>query len=126
MNFISVNVSLDKTIIFFISVSHLASGVIVKPKHLKAPTCFILSPLQRMLHAGMFECFEMTVHSVFFAYSWSPLFSLSIVTIVRVFCSFSSKSAIKTMTSAYIRLFMLLPPTLTPSLCFMFRSIILL
>ena len=45
-----MNVSLDKGILFFISVLHLASGVIVKPRYLKAPTCFILSPLQSMLH----------------------------------------------------------------------------
>ena len=37
----------------FIYVSHLASGVIVKPKYLKGPTCFKLFPLQRILHAGI-------------------------------------------------------------------------
>ena len=35
---------------FFISVSNLASGVIVKLKYLKVSHCFILSPLQRILH----------------------------------------------------------------------------
>ena len=35
----------------------VASGVIVKSKYLKVPTCFILSPLQRMLHTGMYDCF---------------------------------------------------------------------
>ena len=69
MDFILVNVSLDKPILFFISVSHLASGVILKPKYLNVSTCFILSPLQRMLHTGMSDCFEMTMHSVFFAFS---------------------------------------------------------
>ena len=64
MDFILVNVSLEKDILFFISVSHLASGVIVKPKYLKVPTCFILSPFHRMLHTGISECFEMTMHSV--------------------------------------------------------------
>ena len=49
---------------FFISVSHLASGVIVKPRYLKVSTCFILSPLQRILHTGMSDCFEMTMHPV--------------------------------------------------------------
>ena len=68
MDFILVNVSLDKAIIFYISVSHLASVVIVKPKYLKARTCFIVSPLQ-MLLTGMSDCFEMTMHSVFFAFS---------------------------------------------------------
>ena len=113
MDFILVNVSIEKTILFFISVSHLASGVIVKPKYLKVCTCFILSPLQRILPTGMSDCFEMTMHSVFFAFS--PLFSLSTVTVVRMFCSFSFESAINTVSSAYLRLFMLLPPTLTPS-----------
>ena len=53
---------LDKAILFFVSVSHLASGVIVKPKYLKVPTCFILSPLQIMLHTGMSDCFKMIMH----------------------------------------------------------------
>ena len=52
-----------------ISVSHLASGVMVKAKYLKVSTCFILSPLQIILHTGMSDCFEMTMHSVFFAFS---------------------------------------------------------
>ena len=68
MGFILVNVSLDKAILLFISVPHLASGVIVKPKYLKVFTCFILSPLQRMLHTGKSDCFEMILHSVFFAF----------------------------------------------------------
>ena len=58
-------------------------------------------------HTGMSGCFEMTMHSVFFAFCWSPLFSLSTVTVVRIFCSFSSESTIKTLPSAYLRLFML-------------------
>ena len=118
MNFILVNVSLDKAILFFIPMSHLVSGVIVKPKYLKVLTCFILSSLQRMLHTGMSDCFEVTLHSVFFAFRSRPLFSLSIVTVVRIFCSFCSESAIYTVSSAYLRLFMLLPRTLTPSCAF--------
>ena len=39
-----MNVSLDKAIIFFISVSHLVSGIIVMPKSLNVLTCFILPP----------------------------------------------------------------------------------
>ena len=35
MDFILVNVPLGKAILFFISVSHLPTGVIVKPKYLK-------------------------------------------------------------------------------------------
>ena len=69
-----MNVSLDKTILFFISVSHLVSGIIAKPKYLKVPTCFILSPWQRILHTGMYASFEITIHSVFFAFGLSPLF----------------------------------------------------
>ena len=63
MDFILENVSLDKAILFFISVSHLASGVMIKPKYLQVSTCFILSPLQRMLHTGTSDCFEMTMKS---------------------------------------------------------------
>ena len=39
-----------------------------KPKYLKVPTCFNFSHLQRMLHTGMSDCFEMTMYSVFFAF----------------------------------------------------------
>ena len=124
IDFIFVNVSLNKDILFFIYVSHLASGVIVKPKYLKVPTCFIICPLQRMLHTGMSDCLEMIMYSVFFVFSRSPLFSLSTVTVVIMFFSFSTESAINTVSSVYLRLFMLLPPTLTPSWCFMFRRII--
>ena len=49
MSYISANVSLDKAILFFISMSHLASRLIVKLKYLKVPTFFIVSPLHRML-----------------------------------------------------------------------------
>ena len=59
-----MNVSLDKVLLLFISVLHLASGVIVKPTYLKVSTCFILSPLQRILHTGMSDWFEMTMPSV--------------------------------------------------------------
>ena len=37
---LSCTVSLDEAILFFVSVAHLASGVIVKPKYLKVSTCF--------------------------------------------------------------------------------------
>ena len=105
MDFILVNVSWNNAILFFICVSHLASGVIVKPKYLILPTCFILSPLQRMLHVGLFGCFEMAMHSFFFVFSLSPLFFLSTLTVERMFCSFSSESAINTVSSAYLKLF---------------------
>ena len=42
-----------------IFVWHLASEVIVKPKYLSVST---FSPLQRILHTGMSDCFEMTMH----------------------------------------------------------------
>ena len=56
-------------ILFFISVSLLASGFIVKPKYSKMPTCFILSSLQRMLCIGMSHSFEITMHTILFAFS---------------------------------------------------------
>ena len=40
MVFILVNVPLDEAILFFISVSHLVSGVIVKANFSKVPACF--------------------------------------------------------------------------------------
>ena len=69
MVFILVNVSVDRAILLSIYVSHMAFGVIVKPKYLKAPTRFILSQLQRMLPTGMADCFEMTMHPVFLAFN---------------------------------------------------------
>ena len=50
-----MNGSLDKAILFFISVSHLVSGVIVESKYLKILTCFLRSPLQRMLHTEILK-----------------------------------------------------------------------
>ena len=57
------------------SMSHLASGIIVKPRYLKVSTCFVLSPLLRILHTRMSNCFEMIMHSVFFAFSKSFVFT---------------------------------------------------
>ena len=56
IDFILVNVSLDKAILFNFF-SHGAPGVIVKPEYLEVPTCFILSPFQRMSHTVMSDCF---------------------------------------------------------------------
>ena len=81
MNFILVNVSIEKAILFFIFLSHLATGVIVKPKYLKVPIGFILSPQHRMLHTGMSDYFEMTMHS-YVLYSYINIFLDFIVSIV--------------------------------------------
>ena len=76
MHFMLLNVVLDCPILFLISVSHLPSGVMVQQRYLKLFTCLIFSPLQAMLHFGITAFFEMTMHSVFFALSCSPNFSL--------------------------------------------------
>ena len=78
MNFILVNVSIEKAILFFIFLSHLATGVILKPKCLKVP---ILSPQHRMLHTGMSDYFEMTMHS-YVLYSYINIYLDFIVSIV--------------------------------------------
>ena len=65
-----ISIGVDgEAVLYFIYVAHLVSGVIVKPKYLKVFNCFILSLLQRMIHTGMPDCFEMTMHPFFFAYS---------------------------------------------------------
>ena len=110
MAFILVNLSLDKAISSVISVSHLASGLIVKSKYLKGPTCFISSPTQRMSHTEMSDCFEMPIHSVYSAFSLTPLFSLSTVTILRMFLQFFLQSQ---------RLTLCHPPILDCSCCYL-------
>ena len=84
MNFILVNVSIEKAILFFIFLS--PTGVILKPKCLKVP---ILSPQHRMLHTGMSDYFEMTMHS-YVLYSYINIYLDFIVSIVTA--SFESPS----------------------------------
>ena len=86
-----------------------------------------LSPLQRMIHtvnvwlfwddhALSLLCIQLK--SFFFTFScdfWQDILPF-----------FFSESSINTVSSAYLSLFMLLPPTLIPSWCFVFRRIILL
>ena len=87
------------------------------------PTCLILSPLQRM-HTVNSDCFEMTMPFSLLCIQLKPF----VFTFDSDFCKdvlpFFFDSAINTVSSEYFRLFMLLPPTLTPSWCFMFRRII--
>ena len=56
---------------------------------------------------------------VFLMLSFKPTFSLSSVTFIKKLFSSSSLSAIKVMSSAYLRLFIFLPAILIPSLCFL-------
>ena len=63
------------------------------------------------LHFG--ECVFSQSYS--FLYFCVASVTLSTVTVVRMFCSFSSEPTINTVSSAYLRLFMLLPSTLSPS-----------
>ena len=56
-----------------ISVLHFSADVIMKPRYLNWFVCLMFSPLALILHDGICCFFEITMHSVFFAFSSSPL-----------------------------------------------------
>ena len=71
MNFILVNVYLGKAILFFISMSRLASGVIVQPKYLQVPAwMWMVRGLHKinLNHFGnQYPCWARQVLSVFYS-----------------------------------------------------------
>ena len=62
--------------------------------------------------------------SVFFLFRDSPFFSLSQTTVSNISCSSFSLSAIRTVSSAYLILFMLYPPNFIPGMPSRARMII--
>ena len=106
----------------FRSVSSLASQYIMVPKYLNLllveRDCLFTVRLQ----VGMlvFCFFVTTIVSVFLAFNSIPYIILFLLTICIKFCNFSYKFANKTVSSAYLKWFVLCPPVLMsscPSMC---------
>ena len=89
---------------------------------LQSPSAVILSPQNKVSHC--FHCFPIYCHEVmgpdamifvFWTLSFKPTFSLSTFTFIKRLFSSSSLSAIRVVSSAYLRLLMFLPAILTPA-----------
>ena len=109
----------------FRSISSLASQFIMVPRYLNLLTCRRDSPFTVRLQVGMLvSCFfVITIVSVFLAFNSIPYIILFLSTICIKFCNFSSESANKTVSSAYLKWFMLCPPILMPSFFGFFNTI---
>ena len=91
---------------------------------LKWSLCLSLMPLIVMLMSGGSSLRLITMTSVFLLFSSSPFSLLFDSTMFRSCCRSFSFSEIRTVSSAYLRLFMLCPPTRIPGCPSMFRMII--
>ena len=109
---------------FFTVAPCILCCVSIYPKYLNIFTCLISTPLHDILHVGAFDFFDTTMHSVFFVVSSSPLSSLLTLTVVRGLCNFCSESAIRTVSSVYLKLLIYLSPTFIPLSSSMFLRII--
>ena len=93
------------------------SAVILEPPKIKSATVSTVSPV----------CFEVmgldAMIFVFWLLSFKPTFSLSSFTFVKRLFSSSSHSAIRVVSSAYLRLLDISPSSLNSSLCFIQLSI---
>ena len=93
------------------------STVILEPKKIKSDTVSTVSPF--ISHEVMGQD---AMILVFWMLSFKPTFSLSSFTFIKRLFSSSSLSAIRVMSSAYLRLF-ISPGNLDSSLCFLHSSI---
>ena len=89
------------------------SAVILEPKKIKSVTVSIVSP--SICHEVMGQD-AMTF--VFWMLSFKPAFSLSSFTFIKRLFSFSSLSAVRVVSSVYLRLLLFLPGNLDSSLRF--------
>ena len=85
------------------------SAVILEPKKIKSVTVSIVSP--SLCHEVMGPD---TMILVFWMLSFKPAFSLSSFTFIKRLFSFSSLSAIRVVSSSYLRLLIFLPAVLIP------------
>ena len=86
------------------------SAVILEPKKIKSLTVSIVSP--SICHEVMGPD---TMIFVFWMLSFKPTFSLSSFTFINRLLSFSSLSAIRVVSPAYLRLLIFLPAILFPA-----------
>ena len=87
----------------------LPSLEIKAPRYLKWSLCLSLMPLIVMLMSGGSSLRLITITSVFLLFSSSPFSLLFDSTMFRSCCRSFSFSEIRTVSSAYLRLFMLCP-----------------
>ena len=100
---------LPKSKHLFISWLQLPSAVILEPKKIKSVTVSIVSPsICREVMGPDAMIF------VFWRLSFTSDFSLSYFTFIKRLFSFSSLSALRVVSSAYLRLLIFLPAILIP------------
>ena len=113
--FILLNLIFAMEILFFISLTHLPSDVMLLPRYSKQLSCFTSAPFTVILQLGVICFLLITSVFVFFLFIDNPTASLSSFRIETSFCSFASESAIRTVSSAYLKFVKLKPPMRTPS-----------
>ena len=86
------------------------STVILEPKKIKSITVSIFSPIYLPWNDGT-RCHDL----VFWMLSFKPTYSLSSFTFIKRLFSSSSLSAIRVLSSAYLRLLIFLPAILIPA-----------
>ena len=86
------------------------SAVILEPKKIKSVTVSIISP--SICHEGVGPD---AMIFVFWMLSFKPTFSFSSFTFIKRLFSYSSLSAIRVVSSAYLRLLIFLPGILIPA-----------
>ena len=105
-----VNGFLSRTKCLSISWLHSPSAVILEPKNINSVTLSIVS---------LPTCHEVmgldAIILVFQMLSFKPAFSLSYFTFIKRLLSSSSLSAIRVMSSAYLRILIFLPAILIPA-----------
>ena len=97
-----------------ISLEDLPSLSIVAPRYLKLSTCSSVESFSFKLHLGLSAFLDMITVTVFLMFSLSPTFSLSLSTTSSSCCRCFSDVAIRTVSSAYLRLLMLVPRIVIP------------
>ena len=106
----SVIVFLPRSKCLLVSWLQSPSSVILEPKKIKSVTISIVSPS---------VCHEVmgldAMILVFWILSFKPAFSCSSFTLIKRFFSSSSLSAIRMVSSTYLRLLIFLPAILTPT-----------
>ena len=88
------------------------SAVILEPRKINSVTMSIVSPT--ICHKVMTRCYDLSFLNIEF----KPTFSLSFFTFIKRLFGSSSLSAIRVVSSAYLRLLIFLPAILISSLCF--------
>ena len=120
--FISWNLDFAIPVRILISLSVLASAVIICPRYLNSSICYY-SSLFIVIFAFVLLFLDITIVLVFLTFMSRPDFWLLAFTLFVNACRSSVFSAIKTVSSAYLKLFMFLPLILIPCKYWLFLNI---